>query len=96
MVQQMQQKIHSAFSAFGLTGKSPRTSIWYLDSGASNHMTNSPNYLTHAKQYDGPLKIHTAHGASLPITNVGNIPHLLPLHDVLYSPHLDINLLSIG
>lgn len=65
MIQQMQQLIHSAFSALGLSGKTSNHSVWYLDSGTSNNMTHSADHLSHVKNYDGDLTIHTANDESI-------------------------------
>ena len=50
----VQQMIVSAFFALGLSGNTPVSSQpWYLDSGASNHMTNFVVSLPNVKPYDG-------------------------------------------
>ena len=57
----VQQMIHSAFTAFGLSGNHKVSSKpWYFDSGASNHMTNTVAPLSNIRNYDGNLKINTA------------------------------------
>lgn len=53
----IQQMIQSAFSALSLSGKSPKTSMWYMDSGASNQMTYSCENLESIQNYDGNLDI---------------------------------------
>jgi hypothetical protein len=91
----IQQMIISAFSTLGLSGKSTLTSpTWYFDSAASNHMTNSTNYLTNIKKYCGNLEIGTADGSQLPITTIGDISSSLT--DVFVSPALTTNLISVG
>ena len=91
----VQQMIHSAFTAFGLSGNHKVSSKpWYFDSGASNHMTNTVVPLSNIRNYDGNLKINTADGSSLPISVVGDLSSSLT--NVLVSPNLSTNLISIG
>ncbi|KAF8369556.1 hypothetical protein HHK36_032419 [Tetracentron sinense] len=93
----VQQMILSAFSALGLTGKNKSFSkLWFLDSGASNHMTFSSENLLNVQKYDGNLQVQTANGESLPITAVGDISPSPPLQNVFYSPSLSANLISVG
>lgn len=84
-----QRMIVNAFSTLGLSGKTKTsTSAWYLDSGASNHMTYSSKNLSHMRNYDGNLGINTVDGGGIPITVVGNSPHFLPLNHVFLSLQL--------
>ena len=46
----VQQMIYSDFSARGLIGNKSKSSLWYVDFGASNHMTFSSDHLAHAKK----------------------------------------------
>lgn len=80
----VQQMIINAFSALGISGKCP--SLWYLDSGASNHMTFSPELFSHSHKYSFNLEVHTADGEKLPITVVGDISLPLPLTNVFLPP----------
>ncbi|RVW72225.1 Retrovirus-related Pol polyprotein from transposon RE2 [Vitis vinifera] len=48
------------------------TKLWYVDSGASNHMTNNPTALCHVQPYAGQSSIQTANGNSLPIAAIGD------------------------
>jgi len=57
---------------------------WYLDSGASNHMTNIVVPLSNVKNYDENLKINVVGDLSPSLT------------DVFMSPNLSTNLISIG
>ena len=92
----VQQILQSAFSALGLTGKTPTSQLWYVDSGASNRMTFSSSILTDIQPYHGNSKIHTADGVSLPIESIGKFSHSLPLNQVFYSPQLSSKLLFVG
>ena len=90
----IQQMIITAFSSLGLSGKSPTTSPWYFDSGASHHMTNNAKFLTNVSKYPGNLKIHTADGNSLPITAIGDVSSSIT--NVFVSHGLTTNLVSVG
>ena len=91
----VQQMIHSAFTAFGLSGNHKVSSKpWYFDSKASNHMTNTVVLLSNIRNYDGNLKINTADGSSLPISAVGDLSSSLT--NVFVSPNLSTNLISFG
>ena len=88
--------IVNALFAFGLSGTSPSSSTWFLDSRASNHMTYSRNPLSNVTRYNGNLQIQTANGGNAPITALGNIPGPIPLKNVYLCPTLTSNLLSVG
>ena len=74
------------------------TSDWYLDIGASSHMTLDSIALTTSKQYVSKDEVIMENKAPLPITHTGTPqPSLnLKLLDVLLVPHLIKNLLSIS
>eukprot|EP00268_Persea_americana_P051754 TRINITY_DN5737_c1_g2_i2.p3 TRINITY_DN5737_c1_g2~~TRINITY_DN5737_c1_g2_i2.p3 ORF type:complete len:110 (+),score=22.00 TRINITY_DN5737_c1_g2_i2:472-801(+) len=81
----IQQMIINAFSALGISGKNQSSSsIWFIDSGASNHMTSSTTHLSNLQPYNGNLQVHTADGQKLPITAIGHIIHTLPLQVILF------------
>ena len=85
----VQQMIVNAFSALGLSGTPKHSnSTWYMNSGASNHMTHSFDHFSQLKPYDGNLRINTADGGNIPITTIGEISHPLPLSHVFLSPQL--------
>jgi hypothetical protein len=91
----IQQMVHSALSALGIQSKSSNVSQpWFLDSGASNHMTGSSEYLHNLHSYNGNQQIQIVDGNKLTITDVGDINS--NFRDVLVSPGLASNLLSVG
>ena len=60
-----------------------------MDSGASNHMTNTIVPLSNVRNYDGNLKINTPDGSSLPINVVGDLsPSLTEFFCLLTSPQI--------
>ena len=90
----IQEMIVSAFTALGLQGNAASShSSWILDSGASNHMTNSLKGLRNVKKYQGTAQIQTANGSVLPIVAIGDKP---PLRDIFVSPKLAESLASVG
>ena len=77
-------------------------STWFLDSGASNHMTSVECSFTASHPYLGKDKITTANGDQLIISGIGTITlssvsgQSLPLSNVYFVPKLSANLLSVG
>ncbi|KAG5869306.1 hypothetical protein JTB14_024765 [Gonioctena quinquepunctata] len=80
--------------------------IWYVDSGASDHLTNDIQVLEDVKELEKPIKIGAAKAEEdLEGTHVGSIRvsnnvdgriHSYTLLDVIYVPNLRKNLLSVG
>jgi hypothetical protein len=93
--EQVQQMIIFSLSALGLQGKEYLlTSLWLIDSTASNHMTDSLKALQDVHKYNGKQHIQITNGSTLPITVVGNIGSSFT--NVFVSPDLSANLISIG
>ncbi|KAH0686263.1 hypothetical protein KY289_017024 [Solanum tuberosum] len=90
----VQQMIVSAFSALRLQGNDVTSNFWIVDSGASNHMTNSTSILKNVRKYQGPSQIQLANGSNLPITKVGDITPTFK--NVFVSPKLSTSLTSVG
>jgi hypothetical protein len=90
----VQEMVVSASSTLGLRGTSSLALSWILDSGASNHMTNSLCGLSNIQKYCGSSHIKTTNGSTLPIMIVGDVPPFLK--DVFVSPKLAINLAFVG
>lgn len=91
----IQQMVISALSALCVLSN-PRVahSSWLLDSSASNHITHDHMLLSKFRPYTRPLNIHSIDGNTLLISAVGDISSDLP--NVLVSPSLSTNLISIG
>lgn len=74
---------------------------WFLDSGASSHVTNSMQHLNHNHPYRGNDAVLIGDGSFLPITHVGSADlastsGTLPLRDVLVCPDITKSLLSVS
>ncbi|PKU75332.1 Retrovirus-related Pol polyprotein from transposon TNT 1-94 [Dendrobium catenatum] len=74
---------------------------WYLDSGASSHLTNSLENLNQPRAYMGTDAITIGDGRNIPIANAGSgiIPtpnSKLRLSQILHIPQISYNLLSIS
>lgn len=89
--------IAEAFQS-GCSLGSPTTSDWYLDTGATAHMTASTTSLSDHRNYSGNDHVYVGNGAQLPISHVGSLKlnSGLDLLDVLVVPHITKNLLSIS
>lgn len=75
------------------------TSDWYMDSGTSSHMTSNPGTL-HSLRPSFPRDIIVGNGGRMPITHTGRGSLIannssLELHNVLLSPSIITNLLSV-
>ena len=73
-----------------------------MDSGATEHLTNEMGKLHPREPYHGSNKIHTANGAGMHISHIGQASLLtshatrrLQLRDVLRVPPVTRNLLSV-
>lgn len=76
-------------------------SNWYLDSAATNHITNDVQNLDSYQSYFGNDQVTVGNGASLPIRNTGKgllpTPHFsFRLNKVLHIPTMSTNLLSVN
>jgi histone deacetylase 1/2 len=73
---------------------------WFLDSGASTHVTNQPGTFTssYSPSTINSTSIVVGNGSSIPIYSVGNTTltsHPFYLNNVLYSPSIIKNLISV-
>lgn len=79
----------------------PYESTWYVDSGATNHITNDLTNMTVSSPYNGPELVAVGNGQQLPIKSVGTTSfpsnsHSLLLNNILYVPAITKTLLSIS
>ncbi|PKU87110.1 Retrovirus-related Pol polyprotein from transposon TNT 1-94 [Dendrobium catenatum] len=83
------------------TSPNPQSSSdWFLDSGASSHLTSDPNQIQNAQPYNGSSKVVLGNGTQLPIQNTGNGILPTPTGNLQLSklnlvPNLSFNLLSV-
>ncbi|KAK9155098.1 hypothetical protein Sjap_002578 [Stephania japonica] len=87
-------------SFFGTAESVPDTS-WYMDSGASSHITADPSQLNNCMPYGGNKSLMVGNGKYLPITSVGStlLPSIhsrLSFHNTLCVPSIKKNLLSVS
>lgn len=73
---------------------------WYLDSRATNHLTNNLNNLSLYQPYEGEDHVTIADGNQLPMhhTGTGLLPTpstTLKLHNILHVPSISSNLISV-
>lgn len=85
-----------------MTLNPPANTDWYFDSGATSHMTSDAGNLSiyHPPSHSTPSNIIVGNGSLLPITSTGatffpTISGSLHLRDVLVSPHIIKNLISV-
>ena len=62
-------------------------SNWYVDSGATDHITHELEKVTMHERYNGHDQVHNADGSGMEISNIG--------HSIIRSPHRDIHLNNI-
>jgi hypothetical protein len=74
---------------------------WFIDNGASKHVTRNNKLLTNIKDGRSTPKIKAAGGIAHLVTRKGNL--VIPIgknvktnEEVLYVPNVNSNLLSIG
>ena len=92
-LEMLQQMLISALSTMGFQGKNS-TTLWYVASRASNHMTNTPTTLSHVRSYASQSAIQTTNGSSLPIAAIGNASSTFT--NVFLAPQLSTNLIFVG
>lgn len=98
MVQEIVQNSNaSTFTTMGSPGK-PITfpSIWYVDSSASHHITNSSANLQNIKHVSGNHHIHTADGGVISQFSPLLTSYITYIERKKKSPKLTANLLSIS
>ena len=86
----------------GYTPSYPVDPAWYMDTGATDHMTNELNKLSTYQPNYGHGQVHTANGVGMPISHIGQASLLtshpsrqLHLRNVLRVPSVTRNLLSV-
>jgi histone deacetylase 1/2 len=72
---------------------------WYMDTGATDHITSDLDRLAVREAYNGNERVHVGNGAGLHISHVGHstlntAAKSLSLRNILHVPHITKNLLS--
>lgn len=87
----------------GASNDGPSSQEWYLDSGATNHITSELNNLSIHNDYTGAEKLTVGNGSKLPILHIWNTTLKLEnpktqlnLRNILHVPKITKNLLSIS
>jgi hypothetical protein len=76
--------------------------VWYVDSGASNHMTSRGEWFRDTKDLKTPSFVETGDDTTHPITQIGKVPlsmqdgQMKYLKDVLHVPTITKKLVSIS
>jgi hypothetical protein len=73
---------------------------WYTDTGATDHIIGELEKLTTRDKYHGTDQVHTANGAGMRISQIGQSFVCTPsrdliLNNVLYVPQANKNLASV-
>ncbi|KAL4296184.1 hypothetical protein GQ457_12G002980 [Hibiscus cannabinus] len=74
---------------------------WFVDSGASHHVSPDAKNLLESSDYSGPGKLTVGNGAHLGISKIGQAslishPRDLVLHNVLHVPSITKNMVSVS
>ena len=76
--------------------------VWYVDSGASNHMTGHAGWMQDARKMEKLGFMETGDDTAHPIVQIGKIPLSMQdgkkkyLSDVFHVPNITKNLVSVG
>ncbi|KAL5730343.1 hypothetical protein ACHQM5_003176 [Ranunculus cassubicifolius] len=97
--QRIPPQLQTAFAGFQWGPQSDPS--WYLDSGATHHMTESADAMPYRTPYPGNDSIFLGNGTSLNISHTGNIPLKLGtctfhLKNAYHVPAMSTNLLSVA
>jgi hypothetical protein len=96
-----QTTLLSALSSAGIsTQPPPSASDWYMDTGTSSHMSNTPGNFPNSSPIPFQTSITVGNGAQLPITHsaataIPTSSSPLRLNDIIISPSIVKNLVSI-
>lgn len=87
-------------NAFAATNNASRDGVWYVDSGASSHMTPHAQLLSNIQPCNVG-EIRSANNAKLKVNGAGNAilkicENNVPVKDILHVPGLTANLLSVS
>ena len=76
---------------------------WYLDTGATHHLTHDLGNLMIKNEYNGGDRVHEGDGTALTISHVGHLSFYskntnihFTLQNLLYVPDITKNLISVS
>ena len=91
--------IHNS-QAYIATPKTLTDTTWYLNSGATRHITSDGNSMTAKSDYSRNGKVSIGDGSQLSISHIGHLvvtaPKPLKLKNILLVPSITKNLISIS
>lgn len=93
---------HSTFLTVDNPVNSNSNQSWFLDSGASQHISNDPSIDQVAEENYGKQKLIVGNGQEVKVQRVGNLSLScnnkppLKLNNVLFAPQITKNLLSVS
>ena len=100
--EELSSRMEDEFSLIACMVSSTSQCFWYIDSGASFHMTGFREYFSSYKEEDTKFQISMGNLSKLNPVGKGIVQFqrengkIIPLHDVLYGPSLGMNLISIS
>ncbi|GJS17585.1 retrovirus-related pol polyprotein from transposon TNT 1-94 [Tanacetum coccineum] len=89
-----QMRVEDVGAGVPLTASYVGTPDWYVDSGATAHMTSSPDNVSHSAPHSGNMRVFFGNGDALPVSHIGQsmVSNKILLRDVLVIPKLTKNL----
>lgn len=91
------EDLPQALEAVNFQDTQARDNAMYVDSGATNHLTNYKSNLSDLRTYNGTNKITIGNGSHLNITDVGNTTRSgLKDKEILVVPEINKNILSVS
>ena len=95
------QIVDACLMELNLLETPPNTTSWYLDSGATHHVSGEQSAFSSIRSTSG-AQVKSAGGHSHPVAGVGNVElhfssgAIKSINSVLYTPGITKNLLSVG
>ena len=100
--EELSNRMEDEFTLIAFMVSSTSQCVWYIDSGASFHMTGFREYFSSYKEEDTNIQISMRNLSKLNPVGKGTVQFqrengkIIPLHDVLYVPGLGMNLIFVS
>ena len=96
----MKHRANSMSTAASTSALNPED-VWFVDFGASNHMTSHKEWFHELREPERPGYVETGDNTTHPIRHIGNVPFgkegkQTYINNVLHVPTITKNLVSIG